>query len=102
MQSEDEKIKRIKQNLLGDPKAFDTFVIKNGILCKKFSTKKDGLMFFGPYVPDKILKAVAIYIHRRNLHPSATQTSKEFKAYYYHPISDRVVKEICRLSLIHI
>ena len=38
-------------------------------------------MFFGPYVPDKILKAVAIYIHRRNLHPSATQTSKEFKAY---------------------
>ena len=51
-------------------------------------------MFFGPYVPDKILKAVAVYIHRRNLHPSATQTIKEFKAYYYHPIADRVVKGI--------
>jgi hypothetical protein len=53
-------------------------------------------MFLGPYVPDKILKAVAVYIHRRNLHPSTTQTIKEFKAYNYHPIADRVIKEICR------
>jgi hypothetical protein len=37
-----------------------------------------------------------VYIHRRNLHPSTTQTIKEFKAYYYHPIADRIIKEICR------
>ncbi len=33
----------------------------------------------GPYVPDKILRAVAAYVHRRNLHPSTSQTAKEFK-----------------------
>ena len=30
------------------------------------------------------------------MHPSTTQTIKEFKAYYYHPIADRVIKEVCR------
>ena len=70
--------------------------MRNGILCKKFDIHKDGLMFLGPYIPDKILRAVAAYIHRRNLHPSTTQSIKEFKAYYYHPIIDRVMKEICR------
>ncbi len=40
LQNEDSKIKRIKENLLGNPKAFDTFIIRNGILCKKFGNKK--------------------------------------------------------------
>ncbi len=50
----------------------------------------------GPYVPDKILRAVAAYEHRRNLHPSTSQTAKEFKAYYYHPMADKIIKELCR------
>ncbi len=50
----------------------------------------------GPYVPDKILRAVAAYVHRRNLHPSTSQTAKEFKAYYYHPMADKIIKELCR------
>ena len=53
LQNEDPKIKRIKENLLGNPKAFDTFIIRNGILCKKFGNKKDGMMFMGPYVQIK-------------------------------------------------
>ena len=96
LQNDDPKIRKIKENLLGNPKAFDTFIIRNGILCKKFGSKKDGMMFMGPYVPDKILRAVVVYIHRRNLHPSTSQTAKEFKAYYYHPMADKTVKEICR------
>ncbi len=80
LQNDDPKIRKIKENLLGNPKAFDTFIIRNGILCKKFGSKKDGMMFMGPYVPDKILRAVVVYIHRRNLHPSTSQTAKEGRA----------------------
>ncbi len=33
LQNDDPKIRKIKENLLGNPKAFDTFIIRNGILC---------------------------------------------------------------------
>ncbi len=59
----------------------------------RFQLRSEKMMFMGPYVPDKILRAVAAYVHRRNLHPSTSQTAKEFKAYYY-PLSltlDRLI-----------
>ncbi len=92
----DEKINKLKQNLLGNPEAYNTFVIKNGILCKQFNNKKDGMAIIGPYIPDSIIYAVAAYVHRRNLHSSISQTIKEFKAYYYHPVADRIIKELCK------
>ncbi len=87
---------KLKQNLLGNPEAYNTFVIKNGILCKQFNNKKDGMAIIGPYIPDSIIYAVAAYVHRRNLHSSISQTIKEFKAYYYHPVADRIIKELCK------
>jgi hypothetical protein len=93
------KLKKIKENLLGNPKEFKSFTIKNGILCKQFSSKKDGMMFMGPYIPDKILRAVVAYVHRRNLHPSTSQTAKEFKAYYYHPMEVRTFKNVYRAAI---
>jgi Integrase zinc binding domain len=100
LQNNDSKIKIIKENLLGNPEAFDTFTIKNGILCKKFCNKKDGMVFLGPYIPTGQNFKSGSSIHRRDLHPSTSQTIKEFKAYYYHPTADRIIKELCRNCII--
>jgi Integrase zinc binding domain len=41
-----------------------------------------------------------IYIHKHFLHPSKTQTLKEFQALYYHPFARREVKKVCEACLV--
>jgi hypothetical protein len=38
---------------------------------------------------------VVIYVHKHFLHPSKTQTLKEFQALYYHPFAKKAVKIVC-------
>ena len=54
----------------------------------------------GLYVPDSILYAVIIYIHKFFHHPSLTQTFKEFRNLYYHPRAKQAVQNVCEACMI--
>ena len=100
MQGEDENINLIRENLVGNPSAYNTYTLKGGLVCKKFTIHHAGVTYLGIYVPTVILRAVVQYIHRRNLHTSITQTYKEFMANYYHPRAQRTVKDVCKECVI--
>jgi hypothetical protein len=100
LQAEDENIKTIRENLTGNPEAYNTYLIKSGVVCKKFTIHHAGVTHLGIYVPSSILRAVVQYVHRKSLHTSVTQTYKEFAANYYHPRAMKEVKNICRECII--
>jgi hypothetical protein len=37
LQSEEEAINKIKENLVGNPGAYNTFILKSGLVCKSFT-----------------------------------------------------------------
>jgi hypothetical protein len=100
MQGEEEYIKTIRENLVGNRDAYNTFMLKSGLVCKKLNIHHSGLSYVGIYIPTIILRAVIQYVHRKNLHTSATQTLKDFQANYYHPKAAKITKEICRECII--
>jgi hypothetical protein len=100
MQGEEESIRTIRENLVGNPSAYNTYTLQSGLVCKKFTLHHAGVTYLGIYVPTEILRAVVQYIHRRSLHTSATQTYKEFMANYYHPRAQKMAKEICKECVI--
>ena len=100
LQGEDDNIQLIRENLTGNQDAYGSYILKNGLVCKKFTVHHIGVTFLGIYIPTAILRAVMQYVHRRYLHTSVTQTKKEFSANYYHPQSDKFAKEICRECVI--
>jgi hypothetical protein len=100
LQAEDENIKTIRENLTGNPEAYNTYLLKSGVVCKKFTIHHAGVTHLGIYVPSSILRAVVQYVHRKSLHTSVTQTYKEFAANYYHPRAMKEVKNICRECII--
>jgi hypothetical protein len=95
LQSEEDAINKIKENLVGNPSAYNTFILKSGLVCKSFTVHHIGVTHLGLYVPTVILRAIIQYIHRRSLHTSVTQTHKEFSANYYHPNSLRETRKVC-------
>jgi len=96
MQGQDKEISRIRESLLGNPGAYNTFILKSGLVCKKYTLSRMSVTYIGIYVPTEILSAVIMYVHRKNLHTSVSQTQKEFAANYYHPKANKIIKEICR------
>jgi dUTPase len=100
LQNEDEGIKTIKENLVGNPDAYNTYILKSGLVCKTYTVQHAGVTHLGIYIPTSILRAIVQYVHRRSLHTSITQTHKEFMANYYHPRAMREVKNICRECVI--
>jgi hypothetical protein len=56
--------------------------------------------YLGVYIPTSILYSVVIYVHKHFLHPSKTQTLKEFSALYYHPLARRAVKKVCESCIV--
>jgi hypothetical protein len=74
--------------------------LKNGLVCKKYTIQHAGITHVGIYIPTVIAKAVILYIHRRNMHTSITQTTKEFNAHYYHPRASKLTKEVCNGCII--
>ena len=100
LQDLDPDICRIKECLVEEPHKYDTFILKNDVLCKKYSNAEKNSSFLGVYIPTSILYAVIIYIHKFYQHPSKTQTLKQFQNLYYHPRADKAVKLICEACYI--
>ena len=69
--------------------------MRNSVICRQYSIKTDSSFFLGVYVPDSILYAVIIYVHKFYHHPSLTQTFKQFRNLYYHPKAKQAVKLVC-------
>jgi len=91
MQAQDPNISVIRENLQGNPAAYHSFILKNGVVCKKYTLYRQSKTCICIYVPTVILKAVILYIHSKNMHTSISQTQKEFAANYYHPRGNKIV-----------
>ena len=91
----DPQISQVKNNLLGKSN-YNTFILRNGVVCKIFSTKHIGPNPYAIYIPTTILTAVVIYIHKHYGHTSKTQTFREFASLYFHPRAKQVITDICR------
>jgi hypothetical protein len=100
LQNKEKRIREIKENLVSDPGAYKYFRLKGDILCREFTVHSSTTQFLGVYIPTCILYSVIIYVHKHFLHPSKTQTFKEFSALYYHPLARRAVKKVCESCLV--
>jgi hypothetical protein len=100
LQNKDERIYNIKQNLLGKNNASNNFILRQGVVCRNYFLKRDSVQIVGIYVPTQILYAVIIFIHKKYLHPSYTQTRKEFERTFFHPQSGKAAKRVCRACII--
>jgi len=99
LQKKDERLNAIMQNLIGNENAYNFFFLKSGIVCRKFNKKHPGILDYGICIPDILLDAVMIYIHKKFLHPSITQTYKEFCSLYYHAFAKKSASKICKLCI---
>ena len=97
-QNHDPQIQQIKNNLLGN-KTLQSYVLKNNIVCKIFSEKHIGPNKIAIYIPTVLLKPVIIYIHKHFLHPSKTQTFREFASLYFHPRAKQIITQICHACI---
>ena len=100
LQDLDKNITKIKNDIVENRKVPKYFVLKNDILCRQYTIKSNSSFFMGVYIPDSILYAVIIYIHKFFNHPSLTQTFKEFRNLYYHPRAKQAVKNVCEACMI--
>ncbi len=71
------------------------YVLKNGLLCKKFPQNHIGNNIAALVLPDILLLPVIVYIHKYFLHPSNHQTWIEFASMYYHPRAKQTIKKVC-------
>jgi hypothetical protein len=72
-QTHDPFIAKIKNDLLGK-KRLQTFILKNGVVCKLFSPNSMNTNAFAICIPTVLLTATLVYIHKFFLHPSSTNT----------------------------
>jgi dUTPase len=100
LQNAEKRIQTIKEGLIGNKDEYKYFVMKKGILCREYTLKDDTTQQLGIYVPTSILYAVIIYLHKHFLHPSRTQTLREFQNLYYHPFAKRAVQKVCDSCLV--
>jgi hypothetical protein len=71
------------------------YIIRNGLLCKKFPLNHMGNNTAALVLPDILLLPVIVYIHKYFLHPSNHQTWIEFASTYYHPKAKQTIKKVC-------
>ena len=65
LQSRDEKITEVREQLMLNEKGFKNFVLKSGLVCRIHGRKAETTQFLGVYIPSSILLAVVIlYIKR--------------------------------------
>jgi len=100
LQNAEPVLRSIKDALVGNSQEYKYFVLKKGLLCREYSTKNDTMQTLGVYIPTCILYAVVIYVHKHFMHPSRTQTLKEFSALYYHPFAKKAVQKVCDACLV--
>ena len=100
LQSQDEKITEVREQLMLNEKGFKNFVLKSRLVCRIHGRKAKTTKFLGVYIPSSILLAVVIYVHKHFNHPSQTQTHKEFCSLYYHLLAKTAVKKIFRKCMV--
>jgi hypothetical protein len=98
LQNGESRLRQLKEDLVNGLK-HPYFILKDGLLCKQYSLKNNTVQYLGVYLPTSILYSVLIYIHKFYLHPSKTQTYKEFAALYYHPFASRAAQKVCDLCI---
>jgi dUTPase len=93
-QNNDKFIQPIKENLLGKNN-LKSFILKKNIVCKLYRMKPHQESKYVIYLPQVLLLPTIAYLHKFYLHPSATQTFKQFSQHYYHPHAKRTIKKLC-------
>ena len=63
LQSKDEKITEVREQLMLNEKGFKNFVLKSGSVCRIHGRKAETTQFLGVYIPSSKLLAVVIYVH---------------------------------------
>jgi hypothetical protein len=71
------------------------YILKNGLLCKKFPLNHIGNNVAALVLPDILLLPVIVYIHKYFLHPSNHQTWIEFASMFYYPRAKQTIKKVC-------
>jgi hypothetical protein len=74
--------------------------MKKGIVCKIFKETESQEPRQVIYIPTSLLIPTIIYIHKLFLHPSRSQTYKQFTETYYHPQARKVIQRICKACII--
>ncbi|MEG1724594.1 MAG: RNase H-like domain-containing protein [Anaerovoracaceae bacterium] len=100
LQNNERRMSRIKEDLVGNPKSHKYFSLMKGVLCREYNVANNTISHWAVYIPTSILYAVVIYIHKHYLHPSKTQTLKEFQCLYYHPFARKAVQMVCDSCLV--
>ncbi len=93
-QNSDPFIAKIKSEIEASQEE-SNYIIKNGLLCKKFPLNHMGNNTAALVLPDILLLPVIVYIHKYFLHPSNHQTWIEFASMYYHPKAKQTIKKVC-------
>ena len=98
MQTMDPLITKIKEDLIGNKK-LRTFMFHRGVVFKIFNRTNSEEQRRVIYLPTTLLYPVGVYLHKYFLHPSRSQTYKQFNQLYYHPKARRAIQEICNSCL---
>jgi len=96
-QSTDPLIAEIKESLQGTSE-LHSFILKKNVVCKVFQQESASPKVV-VYLPTALLLPTIIYIHRHFLHPSKTQTFKEFANLYYHPHARKHIARVCQACI---
>jgi hypothetical protein len=95
----DPVISAIKENLVGK-NTLPAYIMKKGIVCKIFKETESQEPRQVIYIPTSLLIPTIIYIHKHFLHPSRSQTYKQFIETYYHPQARKAIQRICKACIV--
>jgi hypothetical protein len=98
-QNMDPVISAIKENLVGK-NTLPAYTMKKGIVCKIFKETESQEPRQVIYIPTTLLIPTIIYIHKHFLHPSRSQTYKQFIETYYHPQARKAIQRICKACIV--
>ena len=74
--------------------------MKKGVVCKIFKETESQEPRQVIYIPTLLLIPTIIYIHKHFLHPSRSQTYKQFIETYYHPQARKAIQRICKACIV--
>jgi dUTPase len=98
-QTIDPAIQAIKDQLLGQKQNNSPFKLIKGVVCKSFTNTTLPNIKTVIYLPNSLVLATIIYIHKYFLHTSKTQTYKQFSMLYYHPKAKALISDVCNQCL---
>ena len=70
LQDEDANIRKFKENLVENKNTYKDLVIKNDVVCRQYTITSKSTFLLGVFIPDCILYAVMIFVHKFSYHPA--------------------------------